>query len=340
MTREKSGKKYPTLADIAKQTNYSISTVSKVLNDQSDISNSAKQEINAILDASGYRRKVRHRHHEEFIDVVFSEFENIWAMEVLRGAIREAAKDGINITVTESGNRKHPAANWAKNLVGRHPLGAVLIFSNLSEEERKELDKNEIFYSIFDPSGEPRPEDYSVRADNWNGGTIAARHLLELGHQNIGVITGPRTMMCSIARLEGFRAALAEKDVHLNSELIKEGRFDTSSGFQRGMELLSLPASERPTAIFAGSDLQAMGVYEAARQLGLKVPQDLSVIGFDDIQTAAYMNPPLTTVRQPLQQMAAMATRMVIERVNHRTSDPHVVAPTTLVLRDSTARLQ
>lgn len=332
--------KAPTLADIARLTNYSVSTVSKVLNDQEDISPTAKAEINSVLNATGYRRKTRHRRHEEFIDLVFSEFENIWAMEVLKGALREAAKAGINITVTESGNRKHPAANWATNLVSRHPLGAVLIFSNLSEEERKELDKNEIFYSIFDPSGEPRPEDYSVRADNWNGGTIAARHLLELGHQNIGVITGPRTMMCSIARLEGFRAALAEKDVHLNSELIKEGQFDTSSGFQRGMELLSLPASERPTAIFAGSDLQAMGVYEAARQLGLKVPQDLSVIGFDDIQTAAYMNPPLTTVRQPLQQMAAMATRMVIERVNHRTPDPHVVAPTTLVLRDSTARLQ
>lgn len=329
-----------TLADIARQTNYSISTVSKVLNDQSDISPEAKERVNAVLTASGYRRKSRQHRHQEFIDIVFSSFSNLWAFEVVKGALNTASQHDIRITITESGDRNHPAENWASDLVRRHPLGAVLVFSHLSTREREELDKNDIFYSIFDPSGEPEPQDFSVRADNWNGGMLAARHLADLGHQRIAMITGPEVMLSARARTEGFIAALADRNISFNPALKREGDFTMVSGLREGLELLNFPAQERPTAIFAGNDLQAMGVYEAARQTGLRIPQDLSVVGFDDLQTSSFMNPPLTTISQPLQQMAGIATQMVINRANHEHSDMHVVLPTSLIERESTARPQ
>ena len=194
-------------------------------------------------------------------------------------------------------------------------------------------------FVVFDPSGNPALDDLSVQADNWMGGVIATRHLLELGHKRIGIITGPDEMLCSRARLDGYSAALAERNIPTSPELITEGDFTTPGGYEGAMALLEDEQS-RPTAIFAGNDLQAMGVYEAARQLKIRIPEDLSVIGFDDIQTAAYMGPALTTVRQPLQDMAATAARMVIDTNEGRKIQKLVVLSTSLVVRDSTRRLK
>ena len=135
------------------------------------------------------------------------------------------------------------------------------------------------------------------------------------------------------------RSALAEHGIEADPELITEGDFTTAGGYAQAISLLERP--NRPTAIFAGSDLQAMGVYEAARQLGLRIPEDLSVVGFDDVQTAAFLGPALTTVRQPLQDMARAAVRMLVEALS--TDDvlqPHIIMPTSLVVRNSTQQLE
>ena len=166
---------------------------------------------------------------------------------------------------------------------------------------------------------------------------LATRHLLALGHTRIGIITGPEEMMCSRARLDGYTSALAEQGIELDPELVTEGDFTTEGGYAQAMALLENP--NRPTAIFAGSDLQAMGVYEAARQNRLRIPEDLSVVGFDDVQTSAFLGPALTTVRQPLHDMAAVSTRMLIDTAEGRPTQHHVILPTTLVVRNSTHAL-
>ena len=269
---------------------------------------------------------------------MFQDFETIWALEVLRGIIAEANPHGVNVMVAENGDRRHPDSGWVDGIVQRQPIGAILVFSNLTDKERGVFRSHHIPFVVFDPSGNPALDDMSVQADNWTGGVIATRHLMKLGHRNIGIITGPDEMMRSRARFDGYAAALAERGLPVRPDLVTEGDFTTPGGYEAAKTMLE-NAQEPPTVIFAGSDLQAMGVYEAARQLRLRIPEDLSVVGFDDIQTASYMNPALTTVRQPLQDMAATATRMIVDTAAGRPFQKRIVLPTSLVVRDSTRQL-
>ena len=326
------------LSDIAASTGYSLATVSKALNGRSDISETARRTIDAALKDAGYVRRISPTRRQRTIEVVFQDFETIWALEVLRGIIAEANPHGVNVMVAENGDRRHPDSDWVEGIVQRQPIGAILVFSNLTDRERGVFRSHHIPFVVFDPSGSPALDDMSVQADNWTGGIIATRHLMKLGHRNIGIITGPDEMMCSRARFDGYAAALAERGLPVRTDLVTEGDFTTPSGYEAAKTMLE-NAQEPPTAIFAGSDLQAMGVYEAARQLRLRIPEDLSVVGFDDIQTAAYMNPALTTVRQPLQDMAATATRMIVDTAAGRPFQKRIVLPTSLVVRDSTRQL-
>ena len=173
-------------------------------------------------------------------------------------------------------------------------------------------------------------------ATNWAGGLAATDHLLGLGHRRIGAIAGPGDYLCSRARIDGYRSALERAGARFDPALVRHGDFQHEGGFMLGGELLSL--RERPTAIFAGSDQQAFGVYEAARQRGLRIPQDLSVVGFDDLPVARWVSPPLTTVRQPLAEMGRAAAQMlgeIIEGLPMRSS--RVELSTELIVRESTA---
>ncbi|MDY7558652.1 substrate-binding domain-containing protein [Cryobacterium sp. 10C3] len=134
---------------------------------------------------------------------------------------------------------------------------------------------------VVDPAGEPTPDVPSIGSANWSGGLAATRHLIDLGHTRIGMIGGPVDMLCSVARIGGYRAALEAAGIAYDSSLVLDGDFHPEGARVRAVELLDRP--DRPTAIFAGSDLQAMGVYEAARALGLLIPADLSVVGYDDL---------------------------------------------------------
>ena len=170
----------------------------------------------------------------------------------------------------------------------------------------------------------------------FRSGLNATRHLIDLGHTRIGMIGGPSRMMCSRARLDGYRAALETAGLPVDPKLVREGDFHHEAGYSAGRDLLSL--SERPTAIFAGNDLQALGLYEAARELGLGIPDDLSVVGFDDLPMARWVGPPLTTVRQPLVAMAETAARLALRLGRgERLSSTRVDLATSLVIRHSTA---
>lgn len=327
------------LADIARRTGYSLATVSKVLNGRSDVSPATRKVIDAAIKESGYVKRVSTTKNRRLLEVVFQNFDNIWSLEVLRGLVAEASAHEMSVITTESGDRSHPDSKWIDGVLRRQPLGVVLIFSNLTDSEKARLQACHINYVTLDPSGDPSPDNLSVQADNWTGGVIATRHLLSLGHTRIGIITGPNSMMCSKARLDGYKAALEEHDIPFDPRLVREGDFSTAEGYRQALAMLKRPDT-RPTAIFAGNDLQAMGVYEAARTLDLKIPEHLSVVGFDDVQTAAYMGPALTTVRQPLQDMAAAAVRMVVDKSRGRTIQNRMIFPTNLIIRDSTRPLE
>ena len=189
---------------------------------------------------------------------------------------------------------------------------------------------------VIDPAGGATVEVPTVGATNWSGGRHATEHLILLGHRRIGLIAGPRELLCSRARLDGYRAGLEAAGVAVDDELIAQGAFNHESGYAAGGRLLDL--SDRPTAVFASSDEMALGVYEAARRRGLRVPDDLSVVGFDDLPAARWSSPPLTTVRQPLVEMGALAARTVLRLARGEPiTTPSVELATELVVRDSTA---
>jgi LacI family xylobiose transport system transcriptional regulator len=326
-----------TLARIADESGVSLSTISKVLNGRPDVAAATRSRIEAMLDEAGYlRRGTAKGSPTRLIELVFHELEAAWSMEIIRGVEDIAAGHGLSVVLTQSGDRHSPAPDWVEGVLRRRPVGVVLVFSDLPAEYRAMLRSRLIPFVIIDPAGDPSPDVPSVGSANWSGGLIATRHLIELGHTRIAAITGPEDMMCSLARLDGFRSAMNSAGLRIVPEWIQFGDFHAAGGRDRANTILAGP--ERPTAIFAGSDLQALGVLDAARASGLRVPEDLSIVGYDDIPLARWVTPPLTTVHQPLRRMGEEAARLVI-RLSEETveSTPRMDLATSLVVRDSTA---
>ncbi len=330
-------KRRVTIALIAEEAGVSIPTVSKVINGRPEVAPDTRQRVERLLHKHGYQRRTGQGDGPVgLIDLVFAEIESPWAMELVRGA-EEAAHDAdTNVVISVLHTKAGPGRDWVDRIAARRTDGVIIIGSRLSARQSGQLTARSIPFVTVDPEGEPAPGVPSVGATNWNGGLSATRHLLELGHRRVGMIGGPADMLCSRARIDGYKAALDTAGIPIDPALIRYGDFLVHSGHDHGHWLLDL--DDPPTAIFAGSDLQAFGVFEAARQRGLLVPDDLSVVGFDDLPLAQSAWPPLTTVRQPLQEMAALATRMVLTIGRGGVPEPsRVELATDLMVRDSTA---
>ncbi|WP_330301634.1 MULTISPECIES: LacI family DNA-binding transcriptional regulator [unclassified Streptomyces] len=324
-----------TLAEVAQKAGVSISTVSKVLNGRQDVAAPTRVKVERLLETHSYRRTTRAAREAPLIELVFHELDSIWAMELIRGVGNVAKAHQASLVLTESGTRHAPAPDWIEGVMQRRPRGVVLVFSALPAEVKQRLQSRSIPFVIVDPAGDPDPDVPSVGSANWNGGRVATRHLVELGHRRIGIITGPDDMLCSHARLDGYRSALGMAGIEADPALVRYGDFHVEGGFERALELLDLP--EPPTAIFAGSDLQALGVLEAARVRGLRVPQDLSVVGYDDVPVARWSSPALTTVHQPLREMAEEAVQMIMRLRDQEPVTTRLELATSLVVRKSTA---
>jgi LacI family transcriptional regulator, xylobiose transport system transcriptional regulator len=324
------------LNELADEAGVSLSTVSKVLNGRSDVSAATRAKVEEILDRQGYQRRAGLPNKGTLIEVVFPELETAWAMEIIRGVENVARANGLSVVLTESGDRHSPSADWVEGLLRRRPVGVVLVFSDLAEESKAKLRSRAIPFVIVDPAGDPAPDVPSVGSANWSGGLMATRHLIELGHTRIAAITGRDDMMCSFARVDGYRSAMNSAGIEIDERLVRFGNFQVDGGNEIALELLSL--DDRPTAIFAGSDLQALGVIEAARTLGLQIPRDLSIVGYDDLQLAQWSSPALTTIHQPLTKMAEEAARLVVRMSEGELeSIPRMDLATRLVVRESTA---
>ena len=333
--REQADPSRATLADVAAEAAVSLSTVSKVLNGKSGVSTATRARVEKLLQAHGYNRRGTSQ-TSSLVEVVFRQLTPAWAIEIIRGVERVAHEYGMSAVVTQSGDRRSPGPEWIEGVMQRNPVGVILVFSGLSEANKQQLKTRNIRFVIIDPSGNPAPDVPSIGSANWSGGVLAARHLIELGHTRIAVISGPDEMMSARARLSGFRSAMDLAGLALPDEYVVAGQYHHEDGLSGGLQLLGLP--ERPTAIFAGNDLQALGVYEAARMLGLSIPGDLSVVGYDDLEVASWVGPRLTTVRQPLTEMAERATRLVIGGGDADAGDTvRIDLATDLIVRDSTA---
>jgi DNA-binding LacI/PurR family transcriptional regulator len=325
-----------TIATIASLAGVSVPTVSKVINGRSDVAPETRLRVEATIRDHGYQRSDRAASRSNLIEVLFHELESAWALEIIMGVEQVARENNLAVVLSEMQGRRTPGRGWIEGVLTRRPTGVIAVFSDLSQGLLGQLRTRGIPFVVVDPTGEPLHDTPSVGATNWNGGLAATRHQLGLGHSRIGVISGPPEILCSRARLDGYRAAMDAAGVPVDPDLIRHGAFHVNEGVQEGRALLDL--ADPPTAIFAGNDLQAFGVYQAARELRLHIPEDLSVVGFDDLPVASWVGPPLTTIRQPLFQMAVTAARQVLMLARgEKPSQTRVELATELVVRESTA---
>lgn len=325
-----------TIAEIAAVAGVSVPTVSKVLNGRKGVSPRTRSQVERLLVEHGYERRHRTGQSTGLVDFVIRGLDTQWATALLRGAQSEAARLGVDLVVTTTQGNPVGTEDWLDHVVERGSDGAVIIVSRLLPDARQELARLHMPVVLVDPVGTGDQGVATVAATDWAGARDATDYLLGLGHRRIAMITGPIDQGCHQDRLDGYRAALQRAGLPYDEALVRYGDSLIGGGHVNGLDLLR--SANPPTAIISGSDEQAYGVYQAARELQLRIPEDLSVVGFDDVELCQWVSPQLTTVHQPLTDMAREATRMVIElaRDGARTTR-RVELATSVVVRESTA---
>lgn len=326
-----------TITEIARAAGVSVPTVSRVVNGRSDVSPGTRARVEELLRRHGYRKRpAPSGTRAALLDLVFNDLDSPWAVEIIRGVEEVAHTAGVGTVVSAIHGRSGDAREWMRNLRARASDGVVLVTSALEPGLHEELRALGVPLVVVDPAGSPALDVPTIGAANWAGGLAATDHLLGLGHRRIGLIAGPPRLLCSRARHDGYRASLEGAGLPFDESLVVPGDFRPESGFRGCSTLLDLP--EPPTALFAASDQMALGAIEALRRRGLRVPEDMSVVGFDDLPEVRWSAPPLTTVRQPLADMGKLAVRTVLRLArDERPDSPRVELGTELVVRSSTA---
>ncbi|QCB94865.1 LacI family DNA-binding transcriptional regulator [Cellulomonas shaoxiangyii] len=331
----------PTLTAVAERAGVSVATASKVLNRHADVAPGTRVRVEAAVAELGYRtpgtRRVEVR---RTVELLVDKLDSPYAMEVLRGVTLAAEDVDVDVTVSRlrrgGGDRPEPPSTWTRRLVAARRTGAVVVTAQVTATTYESIARARLPVVVVDPLHLTTPALVSVGSTNWTGGRSATEHLLALGHTRIAVIGGPEASMSAVARVDGFRSACQRAGVPVDPALVRHVAFDHDAARAAAEALLRL--DDPPTAVLASNDVQALGVLEAARRLGLAVPRDLSVVGYDDTYVAAWTNPPLTSVHQPLQDIGRVALRTVLALAEGRAPDAHhIELATSLVVRDSTA---
>jgi LacI family transcriptional regulator len=330
-------RKRATLKVVAHAAGVSTATASKVLNHRPDVAPETRERVEAALREHGYEPTTGPRDAAPVVTVVFDTLENIYSTQVLRGILAAAREEEIDVVVEElgvAGGSLSPA--WIRAVAHRRRLGVLVATTALERPHVRAFHREGLPVVAIDPPNVVDDSVVSVASSNFAGGAHAANHLLELGHRRIGLVGGPADHPAASQRLHGYRSALEAAGIPPDERLMFHGRFTYEAGVEIGLELLGL--DRPPTAIFAASDLAALGVLEAARRTGLRVPQDLSVVGHDDTPAALWSAPPLTTVGQNMTGLGQVAVQTLVQQADGREPISHrIELATTLVERESTA---
>lgn len=326
-----------TLTGIAETAGVSVATVSKVLNGRTDVSPETRARIERLLVEHDYvaRGPGGAQSPVRTIDLTFDQLVNPNNLVITQGVTEAAAEAGVDVVISTAPDDPLGAA-WARKITNAGREGVILVTSELTAQQRAQFAQHGIPLVLIDPMNVPDESVPSIGATNFSGGMAATEHLLKLGHRRIAMIEGRHDAVCNTARLHGYQAALSGAGLTPDPQLIKRGAFRFEPAYQAALELFAL--DEPPTAVFAGNDLEAFGVIEAARVQGLRVPEDVSVVGFDDTAAAGTSAPPLTTVRQPFVEIGRAALRTLLRVAGGDRLDSHrVELATQLVVRGSTA---
>jgi LacI family transcriptional regulator len=331
-------KRRTTLSEVAVAAGVSVATVSKVLNERPDVAPETRRRVQKHLREAAYRPSgsdLRRAQPSRLIEVVISSLQNPYGIAVLDGITSTASVEGFEVVIGRPREADLADLN-TRALLGGARAGAIFLTVDPAWEPLKVLTDRGLPAVVVDPLRLGTTRSITIGATNFTGGVAATEHLLSLGHRSIAHAGGPESTECSHARLAGYSSALRQAGIGFEESLVTHCAFTYDAG--RGAAHYLLDCDNPPTAIFAASDELALGIMEEARRRGLRVPEDLSVVGFDDTFVASRSTPPLTTVAQPLVEMGRVAVRLLAQVIrNDLVSTRHIELATRLVVRDSTA---
>jgi LacI family transcriptional regulator len=324
-----------TIGDVAAQAGVSIATVSKVINGRYGVAPATLERVQSVIDELGYEsslvaRSLRSR-RTNVLGIVVADIEPFSA-ELLKGAGAAIRERGYELIVYSGSGHGKDNSGWERRYISR--LGGTLTDGIiLVTPTVVDVDDGTPLVAV-DPHTGPSNLP-SVHSDNLAGAITATRHLLELGHRRIGFLAGRPDLESARQREQGYCRALSDAGLPVDTNLIRVGDYDLEMSQEPARQLLTL--DDRPTAIFAANDLSAMQTMHVARTLGLAIPRDVSVVGFDNIPESALIEPPLTTIDQSIQEMGRRAVELLIAVVEGETGlTQQVTLPTRLIVRQST----
>jgi LacI family transcriptional regulator len=328
-----------TVQQIAEYAEVSLGTVSHVLNNSVSVSEARRKRVLNAVEVLGYQRnqlaRGLRRNATTMLGMLIPDIGNPFFPGIVRGAEDIAYKHGYKLVLCNTDDDANKEISYLNDLRSFFPAG-LLIISAVGSTLLKNFRRSDPAIIFVDRCPEGWEGDF-VMADNESGAYQAGTHLLELGHRRIAVITGPHHLSNVAARLNGFLRALTEANIKLNPGYIQEAWFNTNSGYVAATRLLQM--LPRPTAIFASNDLLASGALLAAHNLGLRCPEDVSIVGFDDLEFVENTAPPLTTVHQSGYQIGETACRILLARIDDSSRPPvRVILPTEIKVRGSTMR--
>jgi LacI family transcriptional regulator len=326
-----------TIIDVAREAGVSYGTVSRVINDSPNVKDETRERVKEVIQKLGFvgNRSARSlvSGRSQVIGMLLPDLGTAYIGEIIRGIDIELESEHYDLMLYTTHRREAKESGYISSLIQGGVDGVILVLPRNPANYLEKLRDLQFPYVLVDHQG---IDDLgpAVGAANFQGAFDATQYLLSLGHSQIAIITGSMDLGCSQDRLAGYRSALEKNQIHIPTEWIVGGDFEQASGYNGAKNLMSLP--ERPTAIFASNDMMAFGVMNAVRDMGLKIPGDISVIGFDDIFQAGQTRPGLTTVHQPLEQMGRTATKMLIRMMKEKEINAQKIElPTQLIVRDS-----
>lgn len=329
----------PTIRDIAHEAGVSIATISRVLNEQPGVAPETRTAVLRVIRQRGFSSNPTARRlsggDTGLVSVMLPRIQS-WYFATLTASVVAALDEyGLRAVICPSGHEHDREVSLLNRLTQGATDGAVLILPSESSEELSALAAQGFPCVVLDPKMPIDDGLPCVSVTNAPGARDATLHLLSLGHRRIAAVTGPHGWAATDERLDGYHGALAGAGVMPNRALEIESDFNLAGGYNAGQLLLDL--AEPPTAVFAFNDDLAIGVMRAARSRGLRVPEDISVVGFDDSAEASLVSPALSSVRQPLKQMGWMAVALLARIMHGPTAEALTVElATRLVVRDST----
>ena len=335
------------IKDIARAADVSHSTVSRALSDSPLVGAGTKARIQRLAREMGYSPDAQARSlvmgRTQTIGVVVTTIADPFIAEVVQGIESTAHDRGYSVILSSSSSEPEREVAAVEMLHSKRVDGVIVTSSRVGALYQEHLDRLGVPIVLLNSHSEQSgPYTFSVSVDNRHGGYLATDHLIQLGHRRVAYVTGPADHSDDLERLAGHREALARAGIAFDPALVVPGS-GRADGGERALPQL-MEQGRPPTAVFCYNDMTAIGLLRAACRTGLGVPQDLAVVGFDDIPFAAYVRPPLTTIAQPMRHMGKRATEMVLDMMEDggtdRVAASNIVVRGELVVRESSGRAE